>query len=129
MTFRAFAWSMGGATGLALTAWLYVLFTVDPFISGWIGLLLFYTTLLATSIGAWCLCGVIYRIFILKRQEVMSREVRIAFRHAVLLSVAGVCSLALSAQNWLNIWFFIGLLVLIGSIEYMFLLVQESHRS
>lgn len=92
------------------------------------GLFLFYLTLFAALIGTMAVFGVLYRVMILKRKDVVSREVKITFRHSILLSIVGIVSLALSAANRLNPWIVGALFLIVGVVEYGFLLVQESRR-
>lgn len=119
---------MGFGTALAWVAWIIIIQGVNPDEAGGIGLLFFYSTLFLAITGTLSLGGLMYRVGIRKRDEVLSREVRITFRHAVLLSFIGIGALGFSAQGMLK-WY--TLFVLIGSvvlIEYVFLLIQEARR-
>ncbi len=129
MGYRSFLILMSAATIVALAAWTYIVFFVNPDEAGIAGFVLFYITLFAACIGMLTLAGVLFRVHLRKRQETAFREVRIAFRHATLLSFVAVLCLALSAQGWLNFWWFLFFLVLIGGLEYAALLIQESRRS
>ncbi len=73
--------------------------------------------------------GVVYRVHALKRKHVISREVRIAFRHAVLLTIVAIFGLILSTKNWLTWWSFLLLIASVGTVEYIALLIQETHRT
>ena len=129
MSFKWYMWCMSLATLLAWAGWVMVLFTIDPMESGITSLILFYLTLFVAMIGTLSVFGVLYRVRFLKRDQLLIREVRIAFRHAVMLSSVGIVSLALSAQGLLTWWNFLALFVGVGIIEYIFLLMQESRRS
>ena len=128
MSFAMFLWVMGGTSLVALGGWLYVLAFVDPVEAGWLGLLLFYITLYSACIGIFAMLGVFYRVRFRGRSDVMSREVKVAVRHAVMFATVFVVSLALSAKNLLTWWNLAALFAVIGLIEYTFLLVQESRR-
>lgn len=128
MSFAAFLWLMGGTSLVALGGWLYVLAFVDPLESGWLGLVLFYVTLYAACIGIFSMIGLLFRVQFRGRHDVMSREVKIAVRHAVMFATVFVVSLALSAKNLLTWWNLAALFAVVGLIEYAFLLVQESRR-
>lgn len=92
------------------------------------GFLLFYITLITGLIGLLSLLGVLYRVVFLKRKDVVLREVKVSFRHAILLSFVGVSALALSSHGLL-IWWVLILLILVASlIEYVSLLVQNATR-
>ena len=129
MRFRTYIYFMIVGTVLAWIGWGFVLFTIDPQEAGFLGLALFYLTLFVACIGVLATVGVLYRIKFLKRKELLSREVKISFRHGVMVSLVGVIALALSAQGLLFWWNFIALIVLVAAIEYGFLLVNESRRA
>ncbi len=129
MGYRSFLTLMALATFAALSGWVYILMNVNPEEAGWSGQLLFYVTLFAACVGLLTIAGVLMRVHVRRRKDTAFREVRIAFRHALLLSFMAVASLALSAQGWMNIWWFLFFLVLIGSLEYAALLIGESRRS
>lgn len=120
---------MLGATVLAWGGWALVIYRVDPVEAGLAAFVLFYATLLVALAGTLTILGLVYRVGLMKRRDVLSREVRIAVRHAILLSTVAVVTLALSAQGTLRWWSLLGLFVAAGIIEYLSLLIQESRRS
>jgi Ca2+/Na+ antiporter len=120
---------MGLATILSVGAWFFVIWTTDPFESGLSGLALFYITLGMSLIGSLTLSGVFYRVGILGRRDVVTREVKTSFRHAIALSLVAMISLMLSAQGQLRWWYILGLIVITTMIEYVFLMKDESRRS
>jgi len=128
MGYRSFLAMMIAGTGAACVLLGYVILNVNPFESGLIGLFVFYISLYASLIGLMSLAGITFRIHIRNRQQTAFREVRIAFRHAVLLSGVAVVALILSSINWLAWWNFFILLAIIGVLEYVFLTIQESRR-
>ncbi|KAA0206583.1 hypothetical protein EDM68_01775 [Candidatus Uhrbacteria bacterium] len=129
MKYGSFIALMVAATLASLLGWLYILFNVDPGEAGIVGFALFYLTLFAACVGLLTLAGVTVRVHIRKRHATAFREVRVAFRHGVLLSFVAILSLALSANGLLNFWWFLGFVIVIGGLEYAALLVQESRRS
>jgi Ca2+/Na+ antiporter len=128
MTFPAYLWTMGATSLLAWAAWALVIFRVDPGETGVLGLGLFYVTLFAGLVGALAVGGVLYRVLVLKRHQLVMREARISFRHALMLSFVAVGSLALSAQNLLTWWNILGVCLFVGAIEYLFVSIEESRR-
>jgi hypothetical protein len=120
---------MGFATLVAWGGWGFVVWSVDPKETGVLGLILFYITLLSALIGTLTVFGVWYRVRRAKMASIVSREVRISVRHAVMLSCVAVVSLALAAKDLLAWWNTLGMFVLVGVIEYIFLLVQDSRRT
>jgi len=128
MTFRWYVIFMGLGTGLAWIAWAVVLFTMNPFEAGVTGLLFFYLTLCLAGIGTLALFGLVYRIGIRKRSAMLTREVRISFRHAMLLSFVGVGALWLSSHHSLTWYWCLALILVAAAVEYVFMSMQESRR-
>ena len=129
MTFRMYIALMSLATLFAWVAWGVILWNTNPFEAGITGFVMFYVTLFISLVGTLTLLGVSYRVLLRNRRDVISREVRISFRHAVVLSLLGVVALALSAQGMLR-WWMVLLLILAGSgLEYFFLIKEEARRS
>lgn len=128
MSFPAYVWTMGVTSFVAWAAWVLVLFRVDPSESGALGLFLFYVTLFGGLVGTVAVGGVLYRVLVLKRHQLVMREARISFRHALMLSFVAVGSLALSAQALLTWWNVLGLCLSVGVIEYIFVSMEESRR-
>ncbi len=129
MGYKPFIWLMVAATVASMAGWLYILFSMDPTEAGIVGFALFYLTLFAACVGLLTLAGVVVRVHLRQRKATAFREVRVAFRHGVLLSSVAILSLALSANGLLNFWWFLGFLIVVGGLEYAALLVQESRRS
>lgn len=115
-------------TVLSWLSWMLVIWGIDPSESGVFGFALFYTTLFLSCVGSLTLTGVLFRLAILKRSDVISREVRIAFRHAVLLSIVGITSLILIAQVRFYWSIFFPIILCIIGLEYVFLLGDASRR-
>jgi hypothetical protein len=122
MGLRAYILLMSLGTLLAWTAWGVILFNVSPTEAGFAGLLIFYLTLSMALVGSLALIGTFVRIVVLHKHQVPSREIRIAFRHALLFSVVAVITLALSRNDALRTWHVVILIVLASIIEYLYLL-------
>lgn len=128
MTFRAYMLFMGLGTLIAWLAWVIVLMNVDPQTTNVLGFTMFYVTLMVGLVGALTLVGISYRVLLLGRKDVLSREVKVSFRHAILLSMVSVIALALSAEKMLHWWVLVVLIAVAGILEYVSLLVQHSRR-
>lgn len=113
---------------MAWVGWLIVLMNVDPFQTSFMGIVLFYVTLAVGLVGVFTLIGLTYRVGILRRKELVSREVKVSFRHAILLTAVSVITLILSRQGVLHWWVLVVLIVTAGILEYLSLLVQHSRR-
>lgn len=120
---------MSVATALSAGAWFFVMWSVNPFEASAAGFVMFYLTLLMMLVGLLTIAGVGYRVLILRRTDVVSREVRISFRHAVFLSLIAVIALALSASGWLHWWAVLALIATVSIVEYVFLVKEEARRT
>lgn len=128
MSFRWYLAFMGVGSGLAWAAWTMVLFTVNPYEAGLAGWLIFYATLTLASVGTLSLLGVAYRVGWLKREDDLAKQVKISFRHAILLSSVAMASLILVSAHLFKWYWMIVVLALAAAVEYVFLLIQESKR-
>lgn len=129
MTFKMYILIMAAAAVLSWIAWTSIVLNTNPAEVGVGGFLIFYLTLLFGLIGLLTIAGVVYRVLILGRYNVISRAVRISFRHGVILSLMAVVSLALSAKSLLRWWLVILMIVSVAAFEYLFILKDESRRS
>jgi hypothetical protein len=116
------------STIVAWLSWFLIVFYVNPDESGISSLILFYFTLITGLIGTLTLIGMLYRIVFKGRRDVLSREVKISFRHAILLSAIAVGSLALSASEYLYWWVILVFIAVACIIEYLFIMMQQSNR-
>lgn len=128
MSFRLYLVLMALATIISGTTWLLILWNMSPATAGIVGLFLFYITLFTTLIGLVTCLGTVVRFFLFRTQDAVSRQVRIAFRHALFLSLVAVISLLFSAQGWMHWWLFILFIVFAGGGETLFLLKEQSRR-
>ena len=115
MTLRSYLIIMIITTVLCWSGWIFVLFTINPGVTNWIGFCLFYASLFLTLVGTAALAGFLIR-FIVLRQELAWRLVKEAFRQSFLFAILIIVSLLLLSQNiftWLNLFFLVaGLSVL-----------------
>jgi len=115
MTLRTYLIIMIAMTLLCWSAWSVVLFTIDPGITNWIGLTLFYSSLFLSIVGSAAIIGFLLRFVVLK-QELLWRIVKEAFRQSFLFALLIVVSLILLSHNlftWLNLLFLVvGLTIL-----------------
>ena len=112
-----------------LIAWLgfsIVVLSVDPQTTNWVGIGLFYITLLISLSGSGAIIGFIVRFLFLKH-ELIARSVLVAFRQAFLIAVMVTIIfffLAHKIFNTLNV----ALLILgVSALEFL-LLSLESDR-
>lgn len=124
MGLRAYLSVIGLGTLLSWFAWSIVLFTMDPYESGWIGFFMFYLTIGVALVGTLTLIFSVIRIFLLRR-NVIEREIRTGFRHAVLCSIIAVVSLMLSAAEHFSAIYMVLLLIATVCVEYVFLQIHR----
>ncbi|MBP9864559.1 hypothetical protein KBC54_03880 [Patescibacteria group bacterium] len=129
MSFRAYLLFMGVSTIIAWLAWVVLLLNIDPTQASLFVFIIFYFTLAVGLIGTISLLSMAYRVLVVKQHDLIIRQVRVAFRHAVLLSSLAVISLALSASGLFHWWVLVVLIVGASMIEYVSLLIQSSRRS
>lgn len=105
-------------TILSLSAFISVLWFVDPFASGLLQHIFFYLTLLLSSAGLFTLIGVGLRKKL--TPGILTDQLVISFRQAILLSLLLSGMLLLKANNLL-FWWIAGILILfIITIEIFF---------
>lgn len=124
MTLKQYIVTMTIVTLFGWFAWIFVLWTVNPEITNWIGFFLFYTSLFLALAGTATIIGFILRFIVLK-EELVFRLVKEAFRQSFLFSGLVIVSLMLLAHDlfsWLNV-----LLLVIGlsALEYLLLSWQK----
>lgn len=126
MTLRKYLLFMGVATIICWSACVYLLFTIDPFITNTIGFFLFYVSLFLSLTGTAALVGFIIR-FIALKQELAFRLVKEAFRQSFLFAALIVVSLILQSHglfSWLNLL----LLVISLSVLEFFLISYDKNK-
>jgi hypothetical protein len=121
MGLRAYSITMAIGTVLAWIGWGIVLFNMSPQEAGFFGFVLFYLTLGVALVGTLALLGSGIRILLLRRHDVPSREIQIAFRHAILFSATTIVSLLLAAHGWFRMWSIAILVLLVSIAEYVIL--------
>jgi len=96
-------------TAICWTTWFFVLFTINPLITNWIGLLMFYSSIFLALVGTAALAGFVVR-FVALKHELAWRLVKEAFRQSFLFSILIVVSLVLLSKglfSWLNLLFLV----------------------
>lgn len=118
------------STLLAWAAWGFVITNVQPGVSGFTGLGLFYTTLFISLIGSLTLIGLAIRLLLSrgKGQGLEFRDVRVSFRHAVLFSIVSVAALILSSSGRLVWWSCLVLILGAMAVEALVLVLHSGRR-
>jgi len=108
-------------------AWITVLYNINPETAGFIGIFLFYASLLVAVVGTLALLGFFFRVWF-SREEIVYKHVGISLRQAFLFGLLIVGSLLLQGSRLLTWWN--GLLFILGLtvLELFFLTRQNSPR-
>lgn len=104
----------------AWAAWFIVLWSINPYSAGWLGFLFFYATLTVALLGSFSLLGFLFR-WLTKRHEVAQRQVTIASRQSVLLTILVIIALILQSQRLLMWWNTIMLVAVTAFVELFFI--------
>ncbi len=105
-------------------AWVTVLYYINPESSGFIGLFLFYISLLIALVGSFALLGFFFRVWF-SAEDIVYKHVGISLRQAILFSVLVVGGLFLQALRLLTWWN--GLLFILGLVVLeLFFLTRQS---
>ncbi len=121
MSLRGFILIMAVSTLLCWSAFFYVVCTVNPFATNWLGLAMFYASLFLSLLGTLTLLGFFAR-FALARRALAFRLVKESFRQAFLLALLVMAVLFLLAHSlftWYNI-----ILLTIGLTVLEFFLIS-----
>jgi len=104
MTLRGYSIIMIFSTIISWILWVVIVNTVDPFVTNWIGFILFYFSLFLSLLGTSALLGFFIRIIV--KQELVFKIVKDAFRQSFLFSFLIIASLFLLSRDlfsWLKI--------------------------
>ncbi|MBU1164862.1 hypothetical protein KKA15_04880 [Patescibacteria group bacterium] len=120
MTTRSFSLLIFIATVLSWINFIGVLFYVDPYKSGVVGVAFFYVTLVMTLIGSLYLILNVMRKRLVKYQQSLPR-LRVAWRQAVWITILMVGTLYLFHNDLLNFLNVILLIVILVVLEFFFI--------
>lgn len=126
MTLRAYLITMAVATGICWLSWLFVLLTINPETTNWLGILLFYLSLFLALSGSAALLGFFVR-FVALKHELVFHSVKDAFRQSFLFSFLLAAALFLLSKNlfsWLNLIF---LIIGLSVLEYFLISYKRTN--
>ena len=118
MSIRSHILFMFAATVAAWLGWLFVIFSIDPDQTNWIGFTAFYLTFFLAVFGTLSVSGFFLRSVMRKRLGSAHYQASVAMRQAFLWTAALVLALALQGDQLLNMWILITILVLFALIEF-----------
>lgn len=105
---------------MALGAWVFVIFYIDPEDSGMVGKIFFYSSLFLFMSGLW----ITIFIWIRKRflgEDAAIKNIGLSFRQGILISIFIVAVVALLGMNYLLWWNVLLILAGIFLLEFYFL--------
>ena len=126
MTLKSYILVMSFLTAICWGIFIFVASIIDPFVTNWLGFLLFYISLFIALSGLSALLGFLIRFVILKKGLAFNL-VKLSFRQSFLFSLFLILALFLQANNFLN-----GLnlifLILGFSVLELFLISSKKNR-
>lgn len=118
MTLRQYLILMSLMTAGCWAGWVAILGMIDPLDTGWIGFLLFYSSLGLSLAGSFTMAGLTARSALHKRDPI-SRHVPVSFRQGMLFSSMFVCGLLLQSRGLLAWWNLLTLFAVAMAIEFL----------
>ncbi len=114
-TTRSYILPISLGTLLCLAGFGSVVWSVDPYTSGWVGHIFFFITLFLSLIGILTLAGIIFR----KRfaPGMFTEQLRISFRQGFLLALLIISLLILQIFSLLFWWVGLTLILFIITVE------------
>jgi len=124
MSLKAYIWSLILSTFLALGAWVFVLFNIDPFDAGIVGQIFFYFSLWLFLLGVFVNILTWLRVRFLGGEQAVE-TMGLSFRQGFLLALLLITLLVLWASGFFVWW--VALLVTAGFflVELFFLSKEE----
>jgi hypothetical protein len=121
MTLKQYLVVMGTGTLLAGAAVAMILTTVDPADTQSIVFAALYICLFLALTGLLSIIGFLLRVWLLRKDQLLSRQVLVAFRQAVLLSAVLVTALVLQSRSLLNLFNAVLIVVGLTLLEFFFI--------
>jgi len=127
MTLKQYLLVMGCGTAISWTAAAIIIFGIDPNDTQAVVFGALYASLLLGLTGLLSIIGFSLRVWLLPKDFLLSRQVLISFRQAVLVSLLLVILLVLKSRSLLS-WFN-AILVVVGLtlVESFFLSARKRH--
>jgi len=129
MTLRQYLIIMGAGTALAWSSVMLIISNADPFKTRSVIFFAFYASLFLALTGTFSLIGFSARVALFKERLVVSRQVAVSFRQAVLLSFLVVLSLFLKSRSLLTAWNVLLLIAALTTLEFFFISARIKNSS
>lgn len=128
MTLKQYLITMLIGTILCWTAWIFVIFNVDPLQSNLMGFIFFYLSLFLSLLGTISMLAFLLHRFFSRELLPIYKYVQKSFRHAVIISSILVLLLFLQGIQVLTIWNLGAFILIILLIISFFLSTKFSRQ-
>lgn len=127
MTLKSYLITMSLISLVCWGVFIFILWSINPATTNWIGFLLFYFSLFLALTGTAAIIGFVIR-FIAMKKELAFRLVKEAFRQSFLFAALIVFSLFLLSKdlfNWLNLAL---LIISLSTLEFFLLSFSKNNN-
>ncbi|MCK5538531.1 MAG: hypothetical protein KAI79_17025 [Bacteroidales bacterium] len=124
MTLKKYLSTMLVVVFIAWASWVLVINVIDPYLTNWIGMTLFYASLFLALLGSASLLGFIVR-FVALRQKLAFRVVNDAFRQSFFFSFFLLAILFLLSRELFSWWNLIFLISGLSVLEFFLISVRK----
>lgn len=126
MNFKQYLFLMAISSLLAWLTWSFIIVGINPEDAGLGVFFLFYTSLLTAATCTLSLLGLIFRVWLLKQNEIVSRQAAKSFRQAVLLSTLFIGILYFQSKHILNWWTIILFIAALSMLEFFLISYRKN---
>lgn len=121
MTLKQYLILMCLGTALSWAAVGLIIAMIDPADAHALTFIVFYASMFLALAGTISVIGLAMRVLLLKKDFLISRQVFISFRQAVLLSLMLVAALILQSKSLLTVWTAVLLAAVLTVMEFFFI--------
>jgi len=125
MNFRQYIVLMSISSCLAWLTWGFIIFDINPDEAGLGVFFLFYVSLLLAIACTLSIGGLAFRVWLLRQNEIVSRQAAKSFRQAILLATLLTGILYFQSKHILN-WWVISLFIAVLTMLEFFLISYKS---
>lgn len=120
MSLKYYLILIGVSTTICWLGFLFILFFINPVITGWLSFVLFYLSLFLSLVGSFSLIGFTLR-FLFKKHDIVYKQMNIASRQSILLAFLVIIVLLLQSQRFLYWWSLMILVIIFSLLELFFI--------
>ena len=128
MSLKQYLIILGICTGLCWLGWLLVILLINPYQAGWMAFMFFYLSLAFALLGSFAIIGFMFRLRVLKKDEIAHKGINIASRQSVLFTVLILLALFLQSQRFLTWWNLVILALVVALVEMFFVSYKRFNK-